>query len=114
MKAYDPNSYWSTHTVEITFQQWDYTATETVTVRGTCMGYSILRSALQNHAADLYERHGDAAEMILKRPALDGSGEDELACSPDEEGINSLETWLEEMCVGMKIVDFHSDFADQP
>lgn len=103
MKTYDPNTFWSIHTVEITYQQWDYTATELVTVRGNCKGFSILQSAIQSHADDLYEKHGDAAEMLLKRPAEDGGGEDTLITTQHQD--NSLETWLEEMCVGLRIVD---------
>lgn len=114
MKTYDPNTYWSIHTVEITYMQWDYTATEFVTIRGNCKGSFILQSAIQHHADDLYEKHGDAAELVLKRPAQDGSdGEDTLTCNPDGEHENSLETWLEDMCVGIKIVGVVKMSANQ-
>ena len=106
MKAYDPNINWAIHTVEITYQQWDYTTTALVTIRGSCKGHSVLHSALEVHADDLYDQHGDDVELILSRPALDGDKEaDTLECCPSEEESNSLESFLEDMCVGIRIVN---------
>lgn len=112
MKTYDPNTSWSIQTVEITYMMWDYTATALVTVRGNCKGLSILRAAIDYHANDLYEKHGDAVELVLTRPAEDGCGEDTLTTYPNEEGANSLDDFLEEMCVGLKIIK-REELADK-
>lgn len=105
MKDYDPNINWAIHTVEITYQQWDYTTTATVTVKGNCKGRHILDSAIQMHSDDLYEKYGDDVELILSRPSSDGSEEDTLECCPSDEGANSLDSFLEDMCVGIRIIE---------
>lgn len=101
LKTYDPNIRWAVHIVEITYQMWEYSTTAQVTVTGNCKGESILQSAIGVHADEIYEQQGDNAELILRRPAEDGDGEDTLTTSPDDDDI---ESWLESMCVGLKIV----------
>lgn len=106
MKNYDPNIHFSKQTVEITYMQWDYTATARVTINGNGKGNAILGHAIGQHADELFERLGDGIMLELKRPAADGSGdEDTLETSPDSDGGNDVEAWLEDMCVGLKIVD---------
>lgn len=102
MKAYDPNVSWAVNTVEITYQQWDYTATVQVKLQGNCKGFDVLDGAIFSHSQDIYEQQGEEAVLILRRAAADGDGEDTLETSPDGE---DLERWLTEMCVGVKIIE---------
>lgn len=97
MKVYAPDMRWSSQVVRITYQQWDYVGEFDVTIRGNCQGLSILKAAIGEHAGTLYEECGKYPILILKRPALDGDGEDTLECDADEED-------LEEMCVGLRII----------
>lgn len=105
MKTYDPNVSQSLQTVEITYQQWDYTAKVLVKIQGNCKGFDVLDAAIFSHAQDIYEQQGEEAVLILCRAKEDGYGEDTLECSPEIEGDNGVETWLEQMCIGLKIVD---------
>lgn len=102
MKTYDPNVSWACITVEITYQQWDYTATALVKMQGNCKGLSALGTAIFRHAQDIYEQQGEEVVLILRRPAEGGDGEDTLETSP---GDDDLENFLAEMCVGVKIVE---------
>lgn len=97
MLAYAPDLKWSTQVVRITYQQWDYSGDFDVTIHGNCHGLTILKAAIARHAVQLFEELGQYPVLILKRPALDGDGEDTLECDADEED-------LEEMCVGIRIV----------
>ncbi len=66
---YDPNLTCSgrmaDQTVELTFQQWEYTATRTTTVGGNCTGLSVIESAVENIFDDLGGKDG---EIILSKP----------------------------------------------
>jgi hypothetical protein len=97
LTTYDPNIRWAKHTVEITYQMWDYSGTFEVSIRGNCRGFSILDNAIEHHSDELYRKQGESAVLTLKRPADDGNGEDTLECDADE---NSLQ----DMCVGLRIV----------
>ena len=97
MLAYAPDLKWSTQVVRITYQQWDYLGEFEVTIRGNCHGLTIIKAAVSRHADQIFEESGGHPVLILKRPALDGEGEDTLECDADEED-------LEEMCVGVRIV----------
>lgn len=97
MEAYAPDLEWSAQVVRITYQQWDFVGEFDVTIRGNCQGLSILKAAIGAHAKKLYAECGDYPILILKRPALEGDGEDTLECEADEED-------LEEMCVGLRII----------
>lgn len=105
LPTYDPNIRWAVHTVEITYQAWDYTTTAQVTVKGNCRGMDILKSAVDNHADRLFKEQGDYPTLVLTRPGkpdADGTCElDTLETSPEDE---SLEDWLEAMCLGVRIV----------
>lgn len=99
MKTYDPNIRWAEHTVELTYQLWDYKATATVSVNGNCRGFSVLHSAVSIHACELFDKEGECPTMILEMP--DGAGGvDTLETNPDDD----IDGWLESMCVGMRIV----------
>lgn len=109
MNNYDPNITWSDHTVEITYQLWDYTKTVEVKISGNCRGFDILESAIAQHA-DSNEFDNDDPEIILSRPAEDGSEEpDTLQCTPDED--DSIDRWLGKMCVGIRIVKHDREAA---
>ena len=97
MLAYAPDLNWSTQVVRITYQQWDYIAEVDVTIHGNCHGMTILKAAVCRHAEQLFDEQGNYPVLILKRPALDGDGEDTLECDADEKD-------LEAMCVGVRIV----------
>lgn len=101
LAMYDPNIRWAKHTFEITYMQWDYSHTELVEIGGNCRGADLMPSAIATHAERLYEEMGDAAALVLTRPAEDGDGLDTLECSPDDD---DLEDWLKSMCVGVRIV----------
>lgn len=99
MKTYDPNKTWSIQTVQITYQQWDYTANFIVEISGNCKGASILECAIGRHAEDFDD---NAGELVLNKLSDDGSGEFEtLLC--ESEGVD-IERWLSDMCVGLCIV----------
>lgn len=72
---YDPNltecGRMATQTVELTFQQWKYTATLTTTVRGNCTGLSVIESAIDHIEDDLGY---DEGEIILTNKAGDTIG----------------------------------------
>lgn len=102
LQSYDPNITWADHTVEITYQLWDYAKTVEVRVSGNCRGFDILESAFAQHAEGT-EFDSDDPEIILSRPAEDGSDEpDTLECTPDED--DCVEHWLRKLCVGIRIV----------
>jgi hypothetical protein len=106
MKTYDPNIRWAMHTVEITYQMWEYTLTAVVTVTGNCRGKSILETAIGIHADEIYEQQGDNVELALSGPGKEDGDKDELLTSPEDDDI---ESWLESMCVGLKIVSHTVD-----
>lgn len=87
---YDPNltnsGRMATQTVELTFQQWEYTATKTTTVGGNCTGLDVIESAIGNIEEELGY---DDGEIILTNAAGDTLGcelwenklEDMLVCA---------------------------------
>ena len=84
---YDPNLTNSgriaTQTVELTFQQWEYTAIKTTPVVGNCTGLDVIEFAIDN----IWEELGyDKGEIILTN--ADG---DTLSCELWE---NKLEDML--------------------
>jgi len=91
---YDPNLTTSgrmaTQTIELTFQQWEYTATFTTTVGGNCRGYNIFDAAIDNVFEDL---GGEDGEMTLKK-----ENGDTLAVELWEDDI------MKDMLVGARIV----------
>lgn len=66
---YDPNLTMAGNmvkqTVELTFQQWEYTATYTTTVGGNCTGLSVIRAAVSNIDEQL---GGEDGVLTLKKP----------------------------------------------
>ncbi len=107
LKNYDPNIYWGEHVIELTYMQWDFKATATVRIGGNTKGASILKSAIDVHAEELWKTQGDVPTLVLCKP---GPDEDEcLECTCDEYVHESdtnpdIEQWLERMCVGLRIV----------
>jgi hypothetical protein len=78
--------------------QWDYSAVVKAEVCGNTHGLSIMRAALFNCFEDLYDSDEENAQIILKRPAENGEGEDELEVTLDTEED------LEDICVSVSIV----------
>lgn len=76
----------ATQTVELTFQQWEYTTTKTTTVGGNCTGLDVIESAIGNIEEELGY---DDGELILTNAAGDTLGcelwehklEDMLVCA---------------------------------
>ena len=95
---YDPNIQWARHSFELTFMQWDYSLTVQVDVFGNCKGATLFDSAIYTAFDDLYDEDEDNAQIVLKRPAKDGNGEDTLEI--DLEDVEELES----MCVSARIV----------
>jgi len=83
---YDPNltnsGRMATQTVELTFQQWEYTATETTTVGGNCTGLDVIESAIENIEEELGY---DDGEIILTN--ADGGT---LVCELWEEKLKDM------------------------
>lgn len=91
LKNYDPNITWSRHTFELIFMQWDYSLTVEVEVNGNCRGATLIDSAVITAFDDLYDEDEDNAVIVLKRPAEDGSGEDALEVTiEDDDELRSL------------------------
>ena len=98
---YDPNMQWKKQTVEMTFAQWDYTATATVAVFGNCKGMDILTDAIHSYDCELYAEYRENAKITLTRPSKEGGEEDSLECTPDGDATSR---WLEQMCIGLRII----------
>lgn len=109
LQAYDPNLQWAVHVIELTYMQWDFKATATVQIGGNCPAGSVLKSAIDRHAEDLHKQQGDWPVLVLMK--TDASGEeDTLTCIcdhyvRDSDKLPDIEAWLEEMCVGIRIVE---------
>lgn len=102
LPTYDPNIRWSKHIIEITYQQWDYRLSVEVEIGGNLHGAEVLEYAISTHADDLFKAQGEDAVLVLRRPAADGSGdEDTLEVCADD---GDLEDFLTDMCVGLRIV----------
>ena len=101
INVYDPNIRWATTTVEITYMYWDYSLKVQIEVGGNCRGMSILNAAVERHAEELYDAQGEYPLLFLTKPAEDGTGEDTLECSDEEDDI---EEWLNNLCVGVEII----------
>lgn len=104
LKTYDPNIRWARHTIEITYQVWEYTLTVSVGIKGNCRGMSLLSDAVRIHAEELFEQQGAAPTLVL----VDPNG-DTLECTcddyvRDEDEDPDIDNWLEKMCVGVKFV----------
>ena len=98
IKNYDPNITWARHAFELTFMQWDYSLTTQVEVCGNCKGV-LLSSAINIVFEECFDEDEQNAQIVLKRPAEDGSGEDTLEIDLEDESA------LERICVGVKIVE---------
>lgn len=109
LKQYDPNSRFGATTIALKYMLWDYSAIFEVTVGGNCKGISVLDCAIERHAELLFDEQGEAPTIILKRPAEDGDGEDELICEQDD--FDDTERWLGKMLVGLEIVAFEPEVA---
>lgn len=87
----------ATQTVELTFQQWEYTATKTTTVGGNCTGLGVIESAIDNIEEELGY---DDGEIILTNAAGDT-----LRCE-------LWENKLEDMLVCARIIAIKPDDQD--
>ena len=98
MKNYDPNltncGKCAEHTVELTFQMWDYTKTIRTTVGGNTRGLSVIECAVENIEEDL---GGEDGRIVLKR-----RGGATLECELWEEKLS-------DMLVAARIVSIKPD-----
>ena len=78
--------------------QWDYNLTVQVDVCGNCKGATLFDSAIYTAFDDLCNEDEDNAQIVLKRPAKDGNGEDTLEI--DLEDVEELKS----LCVSARIV----------
>ena len=99
---YDPNLTCSgrmaDQTVEMTFQQWEYTMTKTAVVGGNCRGLSIIECAVENLFDEL---GGEDGEITLTN-----ANGDTLSCE-------LWETKLEDLLVGARILSITPQ-AEEP
>jgi hypothetical protein len=95
---YDPNIVWARHSFELTFVQWDYSLAVAVDVCGNCKGATLFQSALSTAFEELCGGGGAGGEIILKRPAENGDGEDTLEIDLEDEDD------LAAICVGIRII----------
>lgn len=111
LPTYDPNIRWAVHTVELTYQLWEYKHVATVEIKGNCKGADILSAAIDRHADVLFETQGPIPEFEM----LDDAGSallnqcDEYADYDDEDSDPDIERWLTRMCVGLRIVGHRKD-----
>lgn len=98
IESYDPNITWARHTFEVTFMQWDYSLTTQVEVCGNCKGIS-MSTAISVIFEECFDDDEQNAQIVLKRAAEDGDGEDTLEVDLEDESD------LERLCVGIKIVE---------
>ena len=105
LETYDPNLVLSgrsaTQTVRLTFQQWEYTVTEEVSVGGSCGGMSVMETALEY----VYDRlpvddHGYAS-LVMK-----DANQNELTVDDDDDGQYD---WLRDMLVKVEIIKVELD-----
>lgn len=99
LENYDPNltsaGRRATQTVELTFKQWQYSATATVEVGGNCMGLSIIESALESAYDKLPTTSWDAAYIVM----TDSEGNELTVEDLDERDYD----WLNAMLVKAEI-----------
>lgn len=98
MKDYDPNRCFGKHTIELTFQQWEFERKFEVEVRGNCKGFSIIESAILNLSDKLYEEQGRDITLSL----FDDQG-NELE---DTFEADDIEEELKDILVKAEILDF--------
>ncbi len=100
---YDPNltkcGRMAEQIVELTFQQWEYSATRTATVGGNCTGMSVIECAVDNLFDEL---GGEDGEIILSKP-----NGDTLSC-------DLWEHKLADMLVGARIVAITPEKEEAP
>lgn len=113
MKNYDPNIQWGNHTVEITFQQWDYKGTIQVEMGGNISGYSVFESIDGDTIVDAY------LDSTLKENNCEFFFSDDFfgMVLTDDEGeqliIEEDFYGLEPMIVKMEIVDYVKEEAEE-
>ncbi len=93
---YDPNicRNFATHTIKLTFGQWDYRAEIIVTVGGNCSGLDVIKSAVNKVYNDLTD-NGDGPEIMLTRPRKSETDEDyTLTIAEEDEGSDFLADML--------------------
>ena len=112
MKTYDPNIRWAKHTVEITYQQWEYTMKYSVELKGNVKGSEIMKYAIEQHAETILGQLDENPRLELTMYKQNEDGEiDTLLCGVADgasDGYDDddpdVEDWLSKMCVGLKII----------
>ncbi|EOX2712246.1 DUF5406 family protein [Enterococcus hirae] len=110
MKNYDPNEYWGTHTIKVSFQRWDYKGFVMFRKGGNCKGLDVL--ALDEY--DLYDqRLLDNPIGFGLLPEDDEGNEWFKMTLKNDEGDELLveEVWEElgDYIVGLEIIAFVAD-----
>lgn len=98
MKEYDPNRHFGEHTVELTFQQWEFKLKRQVKVKGNCKGLTIIESAILNLADEWYEEQGRDITLSL----FDDQG-NELETTFE---VDAIEEELQDILVKAEILGF--------
>ena len=101
---YDPNmtnsGRMAKQTVNLVFQQWDYTAEIEQVVGGNCTGLSVIDCAVCN-AYECLDADRNTPFILMTNP-----GGEVLHCGDDED---RGEDWLKDMLVRAEIVSIETD-----
>ena len=105
MKEYNPNIRWGTHTIEVTFQQYDYTGKLSYEVGGNTKGAA--------HFEDVADHISWAERFVENNVKFETDGEwfsVTLVNEVDEELLVEDELdFLEDLIVGVKIISFSEE-----
>ena len=126
MDSYDPAPLFigqpTTHVVEVTIQQWQYTRTFEVETPGNSQGWRVLEDAIENIYEGLPSDERDPTGRFAVVSLTDPNGET-LLCEeadatahPDKEGavIMSGLDWLKEMVVAVRIKEVRIEEVPRP
>ena len=106
MENYDPNNCFGMHTVELTFQSWDYKLVVSQKVGGNCKGFTILEAALQAYGDKLYEEQGENPTLILTDDEGNTLETEAFTTCDGDDDEPDIEEFLSEMLVKAEIIDF--------
>ena len=106
MENYDPNIQWGTHTIKVSFQQWDYKGFIVFEKGGNCKGLDILELGED----DLYDVKFKENQINFRLLSADADCEEWFAMTlkNDKEELLVEDEWyrLKDYIVGVEIVDF--------
>lgn len=107
MKNYDPNIRRGTHTIKVSFQQWDYKGFITFSRGGNCKGLDVL--ALDED--DLYDQTLTDNSIGFGLLSADDEGNEwfKMTLKNDKDDVLEVEdewSYLASYIVGIEIIDF--------